>query len=95
MKGFTYVAPSILEEMQKSARIITPRSPRRRRRPNDQQIQFALAQRNQLSGQCNLASAYQQSHHHHHHTPSHLQPFAPRPSPQDEMMDVQQGLPIL
>lgn len=28
------------------------------------------------------------------HTPAHLQPFAPRPSPQDEMMEVYPELPI-
>ncbi|XP_037933594.1 ribosomal protein S6 kinase beta-2 [Teleopsis dalmanni] len=77
-QGFTYVAPSILEEMQRANRM-PARSPRRTPRNHDgsYRLQFP-AQR----------AMYARA------TPPHLQTFAPRPSPQDEMMDVQ-GLPIV
>lgn len=79
IQGFTYVAPSVLEEMSKPQRH-TARSPRRPRfvHQNDQCSRLApFAQRGMTSKQ----------------TPPHLQLFA-RPSPQDEIMEVQ-GVPIV
>ncbi|KAL5291827.1 RPS6KB2 family protein [Megaselia abdita] len=83
-QGFTYVAPSILEDMQRANRM-PARSPRRtpqaRQQPNGSyRLQFPAAQR----------GIYARA------TPphTHLQ-FAPRPSPQDEMMTDVQGLPIV
>lgn len=79
-QGFTYVAPSILEEMQRTSRM-PARSPRRTPRQHNQDGSYRLAfppHRSMFSRA----------------TPPHLQTFAPRPSPQDEMMDVQ-GLPIV
>lgn len=78
LQGFTYVAPSVLEEMNKPSRT-TSRSPRRPRyaNQNDQCRLAPFAQRGMGSKQ----------------TPPHLQPFA-RPSPQDEIMEVQ-GVPIV
>lgn len=77
-EGFTYVAPSVLEEMQNKPRIVTARSPRRTPRHRDEHLRLAFPQRSMCSRE----------------TPPHLQPFAPRPSPQDEMMDIQ-GLPAV
>ncbi|KAI9577351.1 hypothetical protein GQX74_015206 [Glossina fuscipes] len=80
-KGFTYVAPSILEEMQRANRM-PARSPRRTPRQTHDgsyRLQFP-AQRGMYARA----------------TPPHVQTttnFPPRPSPQDEMMDVQ-GLPM-
>lgn len=68
-QGFTYVAPSVLEEMSKPR--TTARSPRRSR--------YGVH-----SEHCRITKQ----------TPPHLQTFAPRPSPQDEIMEVQ-GLPIV
>lgn len=79
IQGFTYVAPSVLEEMSKPQRH-TARSPRRPRfvHQNDQCSRLTpFAQRGMTSKQ----------------TPPHLQLFA-RPSPQDEIMEVQ-GVPIV
>lgn len=78
VQGFTYVAPSVLEEMSKPR--TTARSPRRSRygHPNDHCRLTPFTQRGMGSKQ----------------TPPHLQTFAPRPSPQDEIMEVQ-GLPIV
>lgn len=160
-QGFTYVAPSVLEEMLQP-RVVTARSPRRAPRPNPHGHQhhsgisgghtihnhrmggigiengaITLADEQMLSmprsqtlaaGPPSHASnhhhQHQQQHvqhpHHHQqqpsairtqpfvgaaagvsagpansrHTPAHLQPFAPRPSPQDEMMEVYPELPI-
>ena len=66
--------------MQRTNRM-PARSPRRMQRQHDGSYRLAAfpAQR----GMCTRA------------TPAHLQAFAPRASPQDEMMDVQQGLPIV
>lgn len=64
--------------MQKQPRIVTARSPRRTPRHRDEHIRLAFPQRSMCSRE----------------TPPHLQPFAPRPSPQDEMMDIQ-GLPAV
>lgn len=77
-QGFTYVAPSVLEEMSKPR--TTARSPRRSRygHQNDLCRLTPFTQRGMGSKQ----------------TPPHLQTFAPRPSPQDEIMEVQ-GLPIV
>uniref|UniRef100_U5EGG3 Ribosomal protein S6 kinase n=1 Tax=Corethrella appendiculata TaxID=1370023 RepID=U5EGG3_9DIPT len=149
-QGFTYVAPSVLEEMQKP-RIVTARSPRRT--PRTHQIHNLHNNRigavGPSNGNVSLAdeqflnmprhhphphSNNQQNHHHHHlvFSPqprnnlahqqfnsqirqqnsqqqtqqqsqqqqqqpqsSHLQTFAPRPSPQDEMMEVYPDLPIV
>lgn len=80
-QGFTYVAPSILEEMQRANRM-PARSPRRTPRQTHDgsyRLQFP-AQRGMYARA----------------TPPHVQAttnFPPRPSPQDEMMDVQ-GLPM-
>ena len=95
-QGFTYVAPSVLEEMQQP-RIVTARSPRRNPR-----------NRNHVFPQQSTQNVYQNCNVHPHHrlqqfsavrqTPPHLQGFAPRPSPGDDMMEgVQQGqgLPIV
>lgn len=175
-QGFTYVAPSVLEEMQQP-RVVTARSPRRTPRPHHHHHHHShghhhgqagsihshrmggaigiengaitLADEQMLSmprSQTLAAGAphssnhqqhsqhlhqhqHQQQHHqlqnHHHpqsaaaaaatasrnqqqqaqfaasagpantrHTPAHLQTFAPRPSPQDEMMEVYPELPI-
>lgn len=73
-QGFTYVAPSVLEDMQRANRM-PARSPRRTPRQNhDGSYRLAFPPQR---GMCSRA------------TPPHLQTFAPRPSPQDEMMDVQ------
>jgi hypothetical protein len=82
-KGFTYVAPSIFEEMQHQSRMA--RSPRRRR---EEHLRLMFPQNRNIAGM-HLANS-----NHSRATPPHLQPFAPRPSPQDEMMEVQ-GLPIV
>lgn len=163
-QGFTYVAPSVLEEMLQP-RVVTARSPRRAPRPNphghhghqhhsgisgghtihnhrmggigiengaitlaDEQMLSMPRSQTLAAGPPSHASnhhhQHQQQHvqhpHHHQqqpsairtqpfvgaaagvsagpansrHTPAHLQPFAPRPSPQDEMMEVYQELPI-
>ncbi|XP_055372944.1 ribosomal protein S6 kinase beta-1 isoform X2 [Condylostylus longicornis] len=92
-QGFTYVAPSVLEDMQRTNRM-PARSPRRTPRQHDGSYR--------LSAFPTTISAAPTSNHHHlqrgmcgsRATPPHLQAFAPRPSPQDEMMDVQ-GLPIV
>ncbi|XP_053664839.1 ribosomal protein S6 kinase beta-2 [Anopheles marshallii] len=154
-QGFTYVAPSVLEEMQ--TRITTPRSPRRMPRhyhyPHNHHHGGAGTSvgghgagnsRMMENGGAWKMAPHQNLHNHHPHvhqqqrvggqmvppnqqqqsvgqpaqphnqtqpsqagvsagppgsrpfnaasisrrTPPHLQPFAPRPSPQDEMMDV-------
>uniref|UniRef100_A0A182RU24 Ribosomal protein S6 kinase n=1 Tax=Anopheles funestus TaxID=62324 RepID=A0A182RU24_ANOFN len=159
-QGFTYVAPSVLEEMQ--TRITTPRSPRRMPRhhhghhlhqhhPHNHHhggagssagAHGAGSSRMMENGGAWKMAPHQNLHNHHPHvhqqqrvgqmvppnqqqsvgqpaqphnqtqpnqpgvsggppgsrpfnaasisrrTPPHLQPFAPRPSPQDEMMDV-------
>lgn len=81
MQGFTYVAPSVLEEMNKPQRqnARSPRRPRYNVHQNDNQCSrlTPFAQRGMTSKQ----------------TPPHLQLFA-RPSPQDEIMEVQ-GVPIV
>lgn len=167
-QGFTYVAPSVLEEMQQP-RVVTARSPRRMPRHHHHHHHggnhsgnsggaghshsihnhrmggisienggITLADEQMLSmprSQTLAAGAphtsnhhlhhqqqqqHQQNHHHtqapsairtqqfagatgasavagpanSRHTPAHLQPFAPRPSPQDEMMEVYPELPI-
>lgn len=163
-QGFTYVAPSVLEEMLQP-RVVTARSPRRAPRPNphghhghqhhsgisgghtihnhrmggigiengaitlaDEQMLSMPRSQTLAAGPPSHASnhhhQHQQQHvqhpHHHQqqpsairtqpfvgaaagvsagpansrHTPAHLQPFAPRPSPQDEMMEVYPELPI-
>ncbi|XP_037904473.1 ribosomal protein S6 kinase beta-2 isoform X2 [Hermetia illucens] len=79
-QGFTYVAPSVLEDMQRGPRVFPARSPRRTARQREEHYRLAFPK--QTHGI--LARA----------TPPHLQNFAPRPSPQDEMMDIQ-GLPIV
>lgn len=160
-QGFTYVAPSILEEMQQQQpRNGGARSPRRMPRPQQGSLHnhhhigshsshhhhsghghhrlggaiengaITLADEQMLSmprSQANhqsqpiphhmvfqqQAQQQQQSQPQHQppqqsasrsahfvagpnvrHTPAHLQPFAPRPSPQDEMMEVYPELPI-
>ncbi|XP_058466672.1 ribosomal protein S6 kinase beta-2 isoform X2 [Malaya genurostris] len=163
-QGFTYVAPSVLEEMQQP-RVVTARSPRRTPRQHHTHSHHHLSSQsshhhahavhNRLmeNGAITLAdeqmlsmprsqsiaghSSNHQSVPHHlvfqtqhpqppqphqlppqqiqpqptarstqfltgpishpanaRHTPAHLQPFAPRPSPQDEMMEVYPELPI-
>lgn len=163
-QGFTYVAPSVLEEMLQP-RVVTARSPRRAPRTNphghhghqhhsgisggqtihnhrmggigiengaitlaDEQMLSMPRSQTLAAGPPSHASnhhhQHQQQHvqhpHHHQqqpsairtqpfvgaaagvsagpansrHTPAHLQPFAPRPSPQDEMMEVYPELPI-
>ncbi|XP_055528897.1 ribosomal protein S6 kinase beta-2 [Wyeomyia smithii] len=163
-QGFTYVAPSVLEEMQQP-RVVTARSPRRTPRPhhghshhhisshsshhnmhapNNRLVEngaITLADEQMLSmPRSQSALTGHSSNHHslvpHHlvfqqqqqqqqqphqppqphqqsaarstqflagpisnptnarHTAAHLQPFAPRPSPQDEMMEVYPELPI-
>lgn len=81
VQGFTYVAPSVLEEMNKPQRqnARSPRRPRYNVHQNDNQCSrlTPFAQRGMTSKQ----------------TPPHLQLFA-RPSPQDEIMEVQ-GVPIV
>lgn len=82
LQGFTYVAPSILEEMHRANRM-PARSPRRNPRQahdGSYRLQFPMAAAAQRG-------MYARA------TPPHLQAFPPRPSPQDEMMDVQ-GLPM-
>lgn len=96
-QGFTYVAPSILEDMHRANRM-PARSPRRtpRQLPDSSfRLQFpsanvganaplAMHGHSQRSGMFARATP-----------PHHMQTFAPRPSPaQDEMMDVQ-GLPMV
>lgn len=78
-QGFTYVAPSVLEEMGHPSHRQPSRSPRRPRylNQNDQIRLTPFTQRAMGSK----------------HTPPHLQQFAPRPSPQDEVMEIQ-GIPI-
>ncbi|EDV97746.1 ribosomal protein S6 kinase beta-2 isoform X2 [Drosophila grimshawi] len=115
-QGFTYVAPSILEEMHRANRM-PARSPRRTPRhqhpDNSFRLQFPSVNPNvsgnvgamgmQRSTMFARATAphqqqqqQQQQHQHPHPHPLHMQTFAPRPSPaQDEMMDVQQGLPMV
>lgn len=66
--------------MQKP-KIVTARSPRRTPRARDEAIRLQFPQHRSHT-------TIQQS------IPPHLQAFAPRPSPQDEMMDVQ-GLPTV
>lgn len=80
LQGFTYVAPSVLEEMSQPHHRQSSRSPRRPRylHQNDQIRLTPFAQRGMGSK----------------NTPPHLQAFAPRPSPQDEVMEIQ-GLPIV
>lgn len=162
-QGFTYVAPSVLEEMLQP-RVVTARSPRRAPRPNphghhghqhhsgisgghtihnhrmggigiengaitlaDEQMLSMPRSQTLAAGPPSHASNHHHQHqqhvqhpHHHQqqpsairtqpfvgaaagvsagpansrHTPAHLQPFAPRPSPQDEMMEVYPELPI-
>lgn len=64
--------------MHNKPRIVTARSPRRTPRYRDEHLSLAYKPRNICPRE----------------TPPHLQPFAPRPSPQDEMMDIQ-GLPAV
>lgn len=90
-QGFTYVAPSVLDEMNHASRIVTARSPRRTQRQNNEHLRLAFAQRGHPM---QSSSSGLPTHSQHPHQAPHLQPFAPRPSPQDEMMDVQ-GLPIV
>lgn len=152
-QGFTYVAPSVLEEMQQP-RVVTARSPRRMPRPHHghhgghgsihnhrmggigiENGAITLADEQMLSmprSQTLVGAPHSSNHHHQHqhhphphpqqqpqqhpvqsqqqphfvsaggaagpansrHIPAHLQPFAPRPSPQDEMMEVYPELPI-
>lgn len=173
-QGFTYVAPSVLEEMQQP-RVVTARSPRRTPRPHhgshhhhhhhmgshsghshhhgghghhrlgaaiengaitleDEQMlsmprSQAMPSSNRQSQPIPHHMVFQQQQHQQQqqsqpqqqqpqqsgatavasavpsrstfvagpnarHTPAHLQPFAPRPSPQDEMMEVYPELPI-
>lgn len=85
-QGFTYVAPSVLEEMQRSgSHLISSRSPRRTPR---QRAEYRLA------FPTHMTQMQQMQHVCSHETTPHLQTFAPRPLPQDEMMEVQ-GLPIV
>lgn len=166
-QGFTYVAPSVLEEMQQP-RVVTARSPRRTPRQHHshhlsshsshsihttnsrhagavggmENGAITLADEQMLSMPRTQPLAAHSSNHQpvpHHlvfqqqqhqqsaqpqqlppqqmqqqsaarstqfgagpisnptnarHTPAHLQPFAPRPSPQDEMMEVYPEMPI-
>lgn len=165
-QGFTYVAPSVLEEMQQP-RVVTARSPRRMPRqhhsshhhhhhhigshsshhhqsshghhrfggtiengaitladeqmlsmPRSQAMPSNHHQPQQLPHHMVFQQQQQQPHQQQsqpqqqppqqsasrstqfvagpnaRHTPAHLQPFAPRPSPQDEMMEVYAELPI-
>ncbi|EAT48199.1 AAEL000728-PA [Aedes aegypti] len=165
-QGFTYVAPSVLEEMQQP-RVVTARSPRRTPRPHhgshhhhhhhmgshsshhhhgghghhrmggaigngvitledEQMLSMPRSQAMPSSHQPQPMPhhmVFQQQQHQQQqqqsqpqqqppqqqsaarstqfvagpnarHTPAHLQPFAPRPSPQDEMMEVYPELPI-
>ncbi|XP_001650653.2 ribosomal protein S6 kinase beta-2 isoform X5 [Aedes aegypti] len=165
-QGFTYVAPSVLEEMQQP-RVVTARSPRRTPRPHhgshhhhhhhmgshsshhhhgghghhrmggaigngvitledEQMLSMPRSQAMPSSHQPQPMPhhmMFQQQQHQQQqqqsqpqqqppqqqsaarstqfvagpnarHTPAHLQPFAPRPSPQDEMMEVYPELPI-
>lgn len=165
-QGFTYVAPSVLEEMQQP-RVVTARSPRRTPRPHhgshhhhhhhmgshsshhhhgghghhrmggaigngvitledEQMLSMPRSQAMPSSHQAQPMPhhmMFQQQQHQQQqqqsqpqqqppqqqsaarstqfvagpnarHTPAHLQPFAPRPSPQDEMMEVYPELPI-
>lgn len=75
-------------QQQQSARIVTARSPRRTHKQQQLRLTQAFAQRTHTT--LPSASTAQQPH----NTAPHLQPFAPRPSPQEEMMEVQ-GLPII
>ncbi|TDG52608.1 hypothetical protein AWZ03_000841 [Drosophila navojoa] len=102
--GFTYVAPSILEDMHRANRM-PARSPRRMLRQhqhpdNSFRLQFPSANANvapnvpPMQRSTIYARAPPPPYQHPH--PHHMQTFAPRPSPaQDEMMDVQQGLPMV
>lgn len=164
-QGFTYVAPSVLEEMQQP-RVVTARSPRRTPRHHHSHSHhigshsshhhmhsahsrlvengaITLADEQMLSMPRSQSALQGHSSNHHpsvphhlvfqqqqqqqqqqqshqpsqphpqstarstqfaagpisnpaiaRHTPAHLQPFAPRPSPQDEMMEVYPELPI-
>lgn len=163
-QGFTYVAPSVLEEMQQP-RVVTARSPRRTPRQHhhnphsshgihgsnsrmvggmengaitiaDEQM-LSMPRTQPLAGSSHqpLPHHLMFPHHHHQqhhqpqqpgpghhlaqpmqqqtavrsthfvagplssaanaqHTPAHLQSFAPRPSPQDEMMEVYSEMSI-
>lgn len=107
-QGFTYVAPSILEDMHRANRM-PARSPRRTPRQhqmpdNSFRLQFPpsasvvganVPMSMARSTLFTRATPPQLQHNQQHPHPHHMQTFAPRPSPaQDEMMDVQQGLPI-
>lgn len=106
-QGFTYVAPSVLEEMSKPHARPTARSPRRPRyvHQNDQcrltpGMQQGLQTNLQTGLQTGLPAGLQpsltpfaQRGMTSKQTPPHLQQFA-RPSPQDEIMEVQ-GVPIV
>ncbi|XP_031631058.1 ribosomal protein S6 kinase beta-1 [Contarinia nasturtii] len=96
-QGFTYVAPSVLEEMSKPPTRPTARSPRRPRyhHQNDHcrltpgmQSGLQMGLQPGLTPFAQRATAMTSKQ-----TAPHLQPFA-RPSPQDEIMEVQ-GVPIV
>lgn len=90
-QGFTYVAPSILEEMHTS-RIASARSPRRNRHIREENIRLSFQQRNAAAA---AAARTRDTPPHMHHPQAQHHQFAPRPSPQDDIqMDVQ-GIPIL
>lgn len=108
-QGFTYVAPSVLDEMSNTTKITTARSPGR---IHPRHLAFArnhpghhLHDHPSSSGLQHLPhpSNQQSNNNPQSHQlplmvqqlPPHLQQFAPRSSPQDEMMDVQHGLPIV
>ncbi|EDW18535.1 ribosomal protein S6 kinase beta-2 [Drosophila mojavensis] len=105
-QGFTYVAPSILEDMHRANRM-PARSPRRMLRQqqhpdNSFRLQFPSANANvapnvpAMQRSTIYARAAPPPYQHQQPHPHHMQTFAPRPSPaQDEMMDVQQGLPMV
>lgn len=82
---------------KQSPRPTTARSPRRSRYCHHHEIlqhQHHLQQQQQQPQQpCRLTPFAQRSMGS-KSTPSHLQPFTSRPSPQDEIMEVQ-GLPIV
>lgn len=102
LQGFTYVAPSVLEEMNQP-RVITARSPRRTPRHRDDHLRMAFPQQSHQSGSSHHSHFHHQNNHHHRmqfstqvrQTPPHLQGFVTRPTNDETMMDVQQGLPIV
>ncbi|XP_055704102.1 ribosomal protein S6 kinase beta-1 isoform X1 [Phlebotomus papatasi] len=87
-QGFTYVAPSVLEEMARP-RISQSRSPRRARYArnirHEEVMRVPFVQRNNTTHMNNSKDS--------NHHPDGQGPFPPRPSPQDEVIVVRANGP--